>query len=154
MGKYTATVEDHLVVPARVLQTLEQEQVFRLAQRPVPASVAVRLLIDTGSKRTMLVPGVVRHLQLPAGSSVRVETSLVHGETTLFWVRLEFPQTSLAPIPELAVVRLSMPPSLATFHGVIGRDLLSRWESLLYEGRLGRFTVRDATRGLRAWFRR
>lgn len=154
MGKYTATVDDHLIVPARVLQTQEQEQMYRLARRPVPASVPVRLIIDTGSKRTTLVPGVIRHLQPAVGSDVRVETGLARGETRMFWVRLEFPDTSLASLPVVAVARLSLPPSLATFHGVIGRDLLRRWESLLFEGRRSRFTIRDAKGGLRAWFRR
>ncbi len=154
MGTYTATVEDHLILPARVLQTQGQEQVFRLTRRPVPAAAFVRLLIDTGSKRTTLVPGVIRHLQPAVGSSVRVETGLAAGEATLYWVRLEFPEASLAPIPRVAVARLLMPPSLATFHGVIGRDLLNCWESLLYEGRRARFTLRDAPSGLWAWFRR
>ena len=67
---------------------------------------------------------------------------------TLFWVRLEFPDTSLAPMPVLAVARLGLPPSLATFHGLIGRDLIRHWEFLLIEGRRGRFVLRDAYTGL------
>jgi len=154
MGKYTASVGDHLSLPARVLLTWEQQQLLRLAGRPVPSFVRAHLVIDTGSNRNTLVPGVIRHLQPAVGRSIRVETSLAAGETDLFWVRLEFPGSSLAPIPVIAVARLDLPPSLRAFHGVIGRDLLGRRESFLYEGRRGRFTLRDTPPGLFGWFRR
>ncbi|HEV3257237.1 MAG TPA: hypothetical protein VG013_10185 [Gemmataceae bacterium] len=117
----------------------------------MPPFVPARLLIDTGSKRTTMVPGIIRHLHPSFARDVRVETSLASGEPALFWVRLEFPETWLAPIPELAVARLNLPPSLRAFHGVIGRDLLRRWESFLYEGRRGRFTLRDTPPGLFGW---
>jgi hypothetical protein len=154
MGKFIASIEDQLILPARACLTQGREQVFRLAGRPIPAPVLVRLLIDTGSKRSTLIPGVIGHLNSAAGNDVRVETGLATVMATLFWVRLEFPDTSLAPIPVLAVARLRMPPMLATFHGLIGRDLIRHWESLLIEGRRGRFILRDAYTGLRAWFRR
>ncbi len=154
MGKYTAFVQDHLIVPARVLQTRGQEQLCRLLGRPVPTSVPVRLVIDTGSKRTTLIPGVITHLNPAAQARVRVETSLATVETILFWVRLEFPGTSLAPVSDLAVARMPLPLSLGSFHGLIGRDLLRIWESFLFEGRRGRFTVRDTPGGLFGWLRR
>jgi hypothetical protein len=116
--------------------------------------VAVRLLIDTGSKRTTLIPGIIAHLNPVGQSEVRVETSLATGRTELFWIQLEFPGTSLATIPELAVARLQMPPSLATFHGLLGRDLLFRWYSFLLEGQRGRFTLRDEPGRLSRWLRR
>jgi hypothetical protein len=75
-------------------------------------------------------------------------------ETVLFWVRLEFPDSSLAAIPQIAVARLPMPPSLRDYHGVIGRDLLGRWESFNYEGRRRRFTIRDSPGGLFGWLKR
>jgi hypothetical protein len=154
MGKYSATVADHLILPARALQTMGQQRLFDVAGQPIPTSVAVRFLIDTGSKRTTLIPGLIAHLRPALAGDVRVETSLGIGETTLFWVRLEFPGTSLAPIPEVAVARLSLPLSLSTFHGVLGRDMLRRWDSLHFEGRLGRFTVRDRPSGLLGWLGR
>ena len=73
-------------------------------------------------------------------------------ETSLFWVRLEFPESSLASIPEVAVARLSLPPSLGLFHGIVGRDLLRRWDSFLFEGRRGRFILRDTPAGLEPGF--
>ena len=154
MGKYAATVQDRLILPARVLQTDGQERLFRLAGRLVPAPVSVSLVIDTGSKRTTLIPGVVRHLQPAPGAEVRVETGLAVVEAALFWIRLEFPGGTLGAIPELAVARLGLPPSFSTLHGVIGRDVLRRWESFLFEGRRGKFTIRDTPGGLRAWFGR
>lgn len=86
-------------------------------------------------------------------SSVRVETSVPAVETDLFWDRLDFPVSSLAPIPLLAVARLPMPPFLREYHGVVGRDLLSRWESFHYEGRLARFTIRYTRGGLFGWLK-
>src|SRR5438132_6019291 len=89
----------------------------------------------------ILVPAVIRNLQPGAAGRVRVETSLASGESTLFWVRLEFPGTSLEPMSETAVARLNLPLSLRNFHGILGRDLLRRWESFLFEGRRGRLTI-------------
>jgi hypothetical protein len=152
MGKLVASFDDQLVLHAQACHTIGQKQLLRLTGRPIAASVPVRLLIDTGSKRSTLIPGVIRHLDPPAALDVRVETALAKGMATLFWVRLEFPDTWLAPIPTLAVARLGMPPTLSTFQGVIGRDLLRQWKSLLIEGRRGRFTVRDTPTWLRAWF--
>ena len=41
------------------------------AGRVVPAPVPIRLLIDTGAKRTILIPGIIRHLDPSAGDLVR-----------------------------------------------------------------------------------
>ena len=76
MGRFIASFEDQLILPARACQTEGQLQLLRLAGRPIPASVPVRLLIDTGSKRSTLIPGVLRHLDPPPAGDVRVETSL------------------------------------------------------------------------------
>jgi hypothetical protein len=125
----------------------------RRAGERVPGSVSIRLLIDTGSKRTTLIPGLIRHLDPQRGSSVRVAAPLRAGAARLFWVRLEFPEAGLAPFELVQVARLAMPPDLALFHGLLGRDLLSRLESFDYEGRRGRYTLRD-TPGLFGWLRR
>lgn len=153
MGKYTAAVPDHLVLPARVQLTRADERLFHLLGRQVPAPVAVRLLIDTGSGRTSLSPAVLAHLNPPSRGAVQVGTALGSGRTNLFWVRMDFPGTSLVEIPVMAVVRLGLPPPLRSFQGVIGRDLLRRWEYLHFEGRRGRFTVRDVPGWLGRWFR-
>jgi hypothetical protein len=151
MGKFTAPVSDHLILPAQVAQPRGQAQSFQLMGRGVPAPVPVRLLLDTGSKRSTLVPGIMDHLQPFVASKARIETSLAAGETDLYWVRLEFPGTSLAAVPLLAVARLTMPPPLRLFQGVVGRDLLRQWESFHFEGRRGRFTLRDTPGGLLSW---
>jgi hypothetical protein len=77
-----------------------------------------------------------------------IETSLATGRANLYWVCLEFPESLLAPVAEWAVASLALPPSLHAYHGVIGRDLLRRWEYLHFEGRVGRMTIRDTP----AWF--
>jgi hypothetical protein len=142
-----------MILPALAMLPAGPERLLRLSWRPVAAPVAVRLVIDTGSKRSTLVPGVLDHLNSFAGSPVRVATALSSGSTRLFWVRLTFPEAGLAPFELVQVVRLGMPPDLAPFHGVLGRDLLRQWESFDYQGRHGRYTVRDAP-GLFGWLRR
>jgi hypothetical protein len=153
MGKYTAPVEDHLILPALVRQTDGREHIFRMRGRNVPTSVPIRLLIDTGSKRTTLAPGVIRHLDPSARGSARLITPLAAGNVELFWVCLQFPEADLASFPEVLVARLTMPPSLAQFHGLLGRDLLSRLELFEYHGRRGRYSLRD-TPGWLGWLRR
>jgi hypothetical protein len=154
MGKYVCAAEEHLYLSARALLTPGQEQLNRLSGDPIPAPVPVRLVIDTGSKRSTLLPGIIRHLDPVSRGTARVETGLASLRTSLYWVRLVFPSTPLAAVPELAVARMAMPPSLSSFHGVIGRDLLRRWESVLFEGRRGRLTIRDTPGGLLGWLRR
>jgi hypothetical protein len=119
----------------------------------VPSPLAIRLLIDTGAKRTTLIPGVIRHLGPPGGAEVLVETPLASVTTTLAWVRLAFPESGLATLDPVSVVRLPMPPALSQFHGLLGRDLLRRLEAFLYEGRRGQYVLRD-TPGWLGWLRR
>jgi hypothetical protein len=52
MGKYIVVVEDHLILPAVVSLGAGAEHFLRRSGQPVPEPVAVRLLIDTGAKRT------------------------------------------------------------------------------------------------------
>ncbi len=153
MGKYRAAVRDHLILPAVASLTAGSEHARRQAGRVVPATVPVRLIIDTGSKRTTLIPGILRHLDPPGGEDVRLVTALAVGSVALFWIRLTFPETDLASFEQVQVARVAMPPELAPFHGVLGRDLLSRWDSFDYEGRHARYTLRDAP-GLFGWLRR
>jgi hypothetical protein len=153
MGRYTAPVLDHLILPALAGLPAGLERTVRRAGRSIPAPVAIRLLIDTGSKRTTLVPGVLHHLDAPGGENVRVATSLRAGVTQFFWVRLSFPEAGLAPFEMVQVALLGMPAELASFHGVLGRDLLRELVSFDYEGRRGRYTLRD-TAGPLGWLRR
>jgi len=153
MGKYIATVDDHLILPALVHLSEGEERFRARARRRVPPPVPIRLLIDTGSKRTTLIPGLIRHLDPQASQPVRVATALAAGTTRLFWVRLAFPATGLASFDPVRVARLAMPPDLAQFHGLLGRDLLQQLDEFKYEGRRGRYTLRD-TPGLLGWLRR
>jgi hypothetical protein len=153
MGRYIASVEDHLSVPATVRVTVGNERFLRLTGQPVPSPVTIRLLIDTGARRTTLIPGIVGHLRATAGTEAQVITPYGERMTDLVWVRLEFPEAGLQPVPEVLVARMPMPPGLAQFHGLLGRDLLRRLESFEYEGRRGRYTQRD-TSGPFGWLRR
>jgi hypothetical protein len=153
MGKYSAHVEDHLILPALARLPEGEAQARARAGQRVPVAVPVRLIIDTGSKRTTLIPGIIRHLNPLGSDTVRVATSLITGTTRFFWLRLDFPEAGLASFEVVQVIRLAMPPPLSQFHGVLGRDLLRRLESLDYEGQRGRYTLRD-TPGLFGWLRR
>jgi hypothetical protein len=84
MGKFVATVQDHLILPALVSLSAGPAHLRQQAGQPVPAPVSVRFLIDTGAKRTTLIPGVVSHLDPPSGDEVRLITPLAVGAATLF----------------------------------------------------------------------
>ncbi len=135
MGSFRAAVQDRLILPATALLTREVEAAARALGRSIAAPIAVRLVLDTGSKRSSMVPSVLDRLNPPPAGRANVETVLASAAIELFWVRLEFPDSSLAAVPLVAVARLPMPASLREYQGVVGRDLLSRWESFLYEGR-------------------
>jgi hypothetical protein len=152
MGRYLASVEDHLVLPA-VVSLPEGEEHFRARQgHSTPTPVPVRLLIDTGAKRTTLIPGIVRHLNPPAGLDAQVVTPLGTGPAGLYWVRLAFPEAGLLPFDPVQVIRLPLPTGLSQFHGLLGHDLLRQWEEFLYEGRHRCYLLRDAP-GLFGWLR-
>jgi hypothetical protein len=153
MGQYVASVTDHLILPAQVRVTPGREQDFRASGQAVPAPVAIRLLIDTGAKRTSLIPGIVRHLRPSPGTSGRLHTPLGSVRINLVWVCLEFPEAGLASFPEVLVARQPMPPALAHFQGLLGRDLLARLHSFEYQGRRRQYSLRD-TPGWFDWLRR
>jgi hypothetical protein len=151
MGKYTAEASDHLIVPAIAGRTSGRQQLDRLMGRPRGPLVPVRLIIDTGSKRSTLTPAIIAQLSPSQGGDAQLETSLTTASLSLFWVRLEFPDTPLALVSELAVARVPMPTPLQSFHGVIGRDLLCRWDYLLYQGLRKRFSIRDIPSRFFTW---
>jgi hypothetical protein len=153
MGKYTAAVEDHLILPARVRLPLVDERARALRGRRVPTAVPIRLLIDTGAKRTTLIPGIVDHLSPTSGVGARLVTPVGFVRTDLFWVCLEFPEAGLASFSHVLVARHPMPPMLSQFHGLLGRDLLYQWEEFLLEGRHRCYLIRDVP-GLFGWLRR
>ncbi len=101
----------------------------------------------------MLSPGIVDSLSPSLGSEARLVTAVGSVMTSLFWVCLEFPEASLASVPEVLVARHPMPAQFRQFHGVLGRDILQRHESFEYLGRRGYFTLRD-TPGWFGWLRR
>ena len=144
MGKFTASVADQLLLLARVRLPLVQERYLGTLGRSVPAPVPIRLIIDTGAKRTTLIPGIFDHLQPPSGARARLVTPQGLARIDLRWVCLEFPETGLASFSEVLVARHPMPPSLAQFHGLFGRDLLSQMHSFEYQGRRKRYILRDA----------
>jgi hypothetical protein len=153
MGKYTAPVEDHLVLPARVRLPPVEARCRANSGGNVPAPIPIRLILDTGAKRTTLIPGILDHLQPTSGPEAHLVTALGSALINLVWVCLEFPEAGLAPFPEVLVARLPMPPALHQFHGLFGRDLLGRLESFEYLSRRGRYVLRD-TPGWLSWLRR
>ena len=126
MGKYTASVYDHLILPARV--TITQGRAHEMH----PLGTQCLLRSDSAPYRyrieaaTTLIPGLIRHLRVSAASNARVITPFDTLPANLFWVCLDFPGAGLAPFPEVLVARLPMPAALSQFHGLLGRDLLRR----------------------------
>src|SRR4051812_22480263 len=116
MGTYIASVEDHLILPASVRLLDSQERIRADRGESVAAPVSIRFLIDTGAKRTTLIPGIVDHLRPTFGAEARIVTPVGSVRTDLVWVCLEFPEAGLASFPEILVARHPMPPSLAQFH--------------------------------------
>jgi len=153
MGTFRARVIDHLVLPARVSLVAGEERSRRRAGRTIPAAVALQMVIDTGASRTSLIPGILRHLDTAAYRHLDLHTASGTRRVTLHWVRLDFPETRLAAFSPIAVAPVEMPPALAGFHGLIGRDVLRGWEEWRYQGRRGRYLIRDAP-GLLGWLRR
>ena len=153
MGTFQAPVDDHLILPARVGLTSGVEYIHRRAGRIVPAPVTIRLLIDTGATRTTLSPGILRHLDPSASADVRVNTPSEPFTSSLYWVRLDFPETRLRAIDHIQVARLEMPPALRHFDGLLGRDVLRIWDEFRYQGRRGADIIHD-TPGLLGWLRR
>lgn len=150
MGKYTAAVYDRLILPAQAFLTLGQERRLHGSGLPVPSGIPIQMVIDTGAGRSSLSPFVLNQLRPMDRGDVLLTTGLGSVRTTLFWVRLEFPGTNLEPVSNLAVAEVRMPSNLPGFHGVLGRDVLSRWESFHWQGRRGRLTIRDVP----GWFSR
>jgi hypothetical protein len=153
MGKYTSSVEDHLILPARVRLLREDERAFASRGEIAPVPVSIRLIVDTGSKRTTLIPSIIRHLQPTPDREVHQVTPTGRVSTNLFWVCLEFPEAGLTSFPEILVARHPMPPMLRQFHGLLGRDMLQHHESFEYLGRHAYFTLRDSP-GWFGWLRR
>src|SRR5258708_2963737 len=81
MGKYTAPVEDHLILPAQVRLPPGHEH----------------RLVGLGSY--VPTPAPVAHLNPIAERDVHVNAPLASGETALFWLSLEFPGTRLPAFP-------------------------------------------------------
>jgi hypothetical protein len=109
---------------------------------PVPSPVLAQAILDTGSQRTTLRARILRQLGCPEQSRVHVHTSMGAGFAASYVAALAFPSGSLASLPRLIVAAAELPPSLAGFDGVIGRDILNRWETF-YSGLRQRLTIRD-----------
>ncbi len=99
MGQYRCAVEDRFILPGQVRLTRGTEQARLLLGRTVPAAIPVRLVIDTGSKRTCLTPATLDLLGAPPEGRARVATSLGTVKTELYGVRLEFPGGTPAAVP-------------------------------------------------------
>jgi hypothetical protein len=139
MGILRNRVHDELVVQALVSPIMEES----LRGQDTPQRLFVHLIVDTGSKHSSLTPAVLGRLGCPPGRPVRVQTHVGEGVTNYYAVRLEFPFSTLTPLPEVRVVALEMPIVFANYYaGVVGRDALRRWATL-YNGPRRRLTVRD-----------
>jgi hypothetical protein len=141
MGSYRGHVPDLLLVPASVSRP-SPDPVVEKKGNPDAADVLVSLMLDTGAKYCSVTPEIIQQLGLPFLRPARVSTHIGQGAANLYVASLAFPASSLAALPTVIVAGLAMPPHLAGCHGVIGRDVLRRWETF-YSGPRERLTVRD-----------
>jgi hypothetical protein len=146
VGIYRLNVADSggiLFVPARVTLSPDDAEAFRLSGRSIPPPVIANLVLDTGSALSSLAPAVLQQLHSPSCGKTRVQSSVGSQPAFLYRVHLEFLKGTLASLSHVAVAGLEMPTRLrANFQGVLGRDMLSHWETF-YSGPRGRLTIRD-----------
>jgi hypothetical protein len=138
MGIYRSRVQDLLVVPVSI--SLPRTQ--RGQGWPASRQKLVSLVVDSGSKYCSLTPDVFEELDLPFWRPVHVSTHLGEGSAGLYRASFAFPTSTLASFPAVTVARLRMPRHLASYEGVIGRDLLRAWETF-YSGPRGQLTIGD-----------
>src|SRR5690242_17680903 len=103
MGVYRSSVEDVLFVPVRVALLPTDARALQWRGALVPAPIEVRLVLDTGSRRSCLTPNILRYLQCPPGHPVSVHTSTGERGTNYYEVGMEFLSGSLAPLPRVEV---------------------------------------------------
>src|SRR5258707_15564404 len=101
MGKFRAPVADQLILPAVVGLPAGEIRSRRYSGRPVPEAVPIRFLIDTGAKRTTLIPGLIDRFAPQISRTVRILPPLAVGTASMYWVRLEFPEAGLAAFEKL-----------------------------------------------------
>lgn len=98
--------------------------------RPVPPSVHLSLLVDTGASMTLIDDAIMRSLQLPPTGSARYHTSSTNGvaqhcdqyDVSLVLGGLATPNTlTVDPLAVIGVPFINHP-----FDGLLGRDVLSR----------------------------
>jgi hypothetical protein len=142
MGIYRCEVEDVLFLPVRVSFPRAEARLRLSAESEVSSPLLVRLILDSGSRYCSLRPHLMRQLRPPFLRRVEAQTQLGTSATEMFTVDLAFAEDRLAPLSSIRIVALGMPPRLRAYDGVIGRDVLSRWE-ILYRGPRGRLTIRD-----------
>src|SRR5438552_4002148 len=142
MGIYRGQVQDIPCLPIKVSLPVEESRFLRWMGRTVPAAAEVTVIVDTGSKRSSLRPRILQELHCPRRSTVQVQTSTGQGAAVFYVACIEFPASTLKPFPRALVAGLSMPQTLAAYDGVIGRDILSRWETF-YSGLREQLTIRD-----------
>jgi hypothetical protein len=142
MGIYRAIVQDVLFLPVRITLPESDAAVLLQATGEIPLPVVGRLVLDTGARRSSLAPMVLARLRCPIRGHGAIQTVTGQQVVTTHDVCLEFLEGTLKPLTRWTVVRHAMPPRLAEYDGVIGRDILAGWE-VVYRGPRRRLTVRD-----------
>lgn len=133
---------DPLFLPVLITTSADQTETHRRRGRPLPTPVSTRLVLDSGSRQSCLSRSIVDHLQAPLVGRSRIHTATGVQPVDRFQVRLEFLPGTLKAIPKLRVAAIQVPAKLAGYGGVIGRDILDRWE-FFWSGFRRRLTIRD-----------
>ena len=96
---------------------------------PVPSSIRVPFLIDTGADTTMVNEDLMRSLGIPATGARDIVGSTTHTDPTTcdcYAVAFELRSSAEAPMVVPALEVLARPFFNVSIYGLIGRDVLDR----------------------------
>jgi hypothetical protein len=134
----------NLIVDAVIGVSLGRRGALTAASQPIPRSVHVQGLIDTGASCSCVDPSVLRQLQLTPTGSSPVNTPTTGHQVAYadqYDISLMTGSPNEAPLIRgtLAVLEaILLAPQ--GFHAIIGRDVLDAC-LLVYDGKLGLFSI-------------
>ena len=110
---------------------------LRQEGKPVPTSVEITALIDTGASGTAVKPEVIRQLQLtPRGvTNIATPSSTAH-PCNVYDVSLTFANGVVVPV----ITVIEVPLEGQVIQGLIGRDVLAHG-ILIYSGYTNTFSL-------------
>jgi len=119
-----------------------RRQALQAASQPIPASVKIRVLVDTGASNTCIDKNIIQALQLTPTGTMPIHTPSTGNaphQCNQYDVHLTIihPRLSFA-IPALPIIESDF--SQQGIQGLLGRDVLAGCV-LVYNGEVGFYTL-------------